>query len=215
MFVGHYGVSFAVKAVDRRIPLWLLFIAVQFVDVLWGVFVLLGIERVRIMPGITASNPFDLYYMPYTHSLVASVLWAGAAIVAYTFVRSWRGSAILVGVAVLSHWVLDFVVHRPNLSLYDNTMKVGLGLWNYPAVALTLEAGLLFGSLIWYLRRSTALRPLGHYGFWIFGVVMVLIQVWIFFGPPPTSPDAAAITALVAYAVFAGVARWLEQQRKQ
>ena len=91
MFVGHYGVSFAVKAVDRRIPLWLLFIAVQFVDVLWGVFVLLGIERVRIVPGITASNPFDLYYMPYTHSLVASVLWAGAAIAVYSFVRSWRG----------------------------------------------------------------------------------------------------------------------------
>ena len=111
--------------------------------------------------------------------------------------------------------VLGRDITRPDLPLYDNTMKVGLGLWNYPAVALTLEAGLLFGGLIWYLRRSTALRPLGNYGFWIFGVVMVLIQVWIFFGPPPASPSAAAITALVAYAVFAGVARWLEQQRKQ
>ena len=127
MFVGHYGVSFAAKAADRSIPLWLLFVAVQFVDVLWGGLVLLGIERVRIVPGITASNPFDLYYMPYTHSLVASVLWAGGAVIAYRFVQGWRGSALVVGAAVLSHWILDFVVHRPDLPLYDNTMKVGLG----------------------------------------------------------------------------------------
>ena len=214
MFVGHYGLSFAAKAVDRRIPLWVMFIAVQFVDVLWGVFVLLGIERVRIVPGTTASNPFDLYYMPYTHSLVASMLWAVAAIVGYRFIRSWRGSALLVGAAVLSHWLLDFVVHRPDLPLYDNAMKVGLGLWNYPAVALALEAGLLVGGLVWYLRRSDPLTQLGTYGLWTFGVVMLLVQVWIFFGPAPVSDSAAAFTALVAYGVFAGVAGWLEQQRK-
>jgi hypothetical protein len=77
MFVGHYGPGFAIKSSDRSIPLWLLFIAVQFVDVLWGVFVLLGVEKVRIVPGITATNPLDLYYMPYTHSLVATIVWTG------------------------------------------------------------------------------------------------------------------------------------------
>src|SRR5262244_3621667 len=76
MFVGHYGPSFAGKALDNRIPLWLLFLAVQFVDVLWGIFVLLGIEKVRIVPGITASSPLDLYYMPYTHSLVGALGWS-------------------------------------------------------------------------------------------------------------------------------------------
>jgi hypothetical protein len=82
MFVGHYGVSFAVKAIDQRIPLWTLFIAVQLLDVFWAPFVLLGIEKVRIVPGITASNPLDLYYMPYTHSLLASALWSVAALLA-------------------------------------------------------------------------------------------------------------------------------------
>jgi len=214
MFVGHYGISFAAKAIDRRIPLFVLFIAVQFVDVLWAVFVLLGIERVRIVPGITATNPLDLYHMPYTHSLVASVLWAAFAAVAYRFVRSWRGSAVLVGVAVFSHWVLDFVVHRPDLPLYGETMKVGLGLWNYPAVALALEVGLVVGGLVWYLRRSEPTSQLGTYGFWVFCTMMVLIQAWVFFGPPPTSDVALAVTALVSYAMFAGVAGWLERHRR-
>jgi hypothetical protein len=117
MFVGHYGPSFAVKALDRSIPLWLLFIAVQFVDVLWGIFVLLGIEKVRIVPGITATNPLDLYYMPYTHSLVAATVWAGVAAIGYRFVpnlRSW-GAAFLVAAAVFSHWILDLLVHVPDL----------------------------------------------------------------------------------------------------
>lgn len=214
MFVGHYGISFAAKAADRHIPLWVLFIAVQFVDVLWAVLVLLGIEHVRIVPGITATNPLDLYYMPYTHSLVGSVLWAGVAFAVYRFVRTWRGSAVIIGAAVLSHWVLDFVVHRPDLPLYGDTMKVGLGLWNYPAIALTAEAALLFGGLVWYMRRSHPLTRLGTYGLWAFAAVMLLIQVWVFFGPPPPSGRAAAATGLMAYAMFAGVAGWLERHRR-
>ena len=137
MFVGHYGVSFAAKRVDRAIPLWVLFLAVQFLDVLWAPCVLLGIEKVRIVPGITASNPFDLYYMPYTHSLVAAVVWSLVSGFAYQLVARPRGPLAggVVGAAVFSHWVLDFVVHRPDLPLYDNSAKVGLGLWNAPALA--------------------------------------------------------------------------------
>src|SRR5439155_9333394 len=107
MFVGHYGVSFASKSADRSIPLWVLFIAVQLLDVAWAPFVLLGIEKVRIVPGITASSPLDLYYMPYTHSLIAALLWSAGAFVIY---RLWmRGdgnfAALVVAVAVFSHWV--------------------------------------------------------------------------------------------------------------
>jgi hypothetical protein len=156
MFVGHYGPSFAIKAIRPAIPLWLLFIAVQLVDVAWAVLVLLGIEKVRIVPGITASNPFDLYYMPYTHSLVAGVLWALAAIVLcrpLRGVRNWSAAAF-IGAAVFSHWVLDWLVHRPDLPLYDDAMKVGLGIWNYPAIALSLEAFLLFGGMIMYLNSD-------------------------------------------------------------
>src|SRR6266436_7700113 len=113
MFVGHYGVSLAAKRGDRSIPLWVLFLTVQLLDVFWSLFVLIGIEKVRIVPGITASNPLDLYYMPYTHSLVAALLWSLAAYVAYRLgMRAANtAAALVVAGAVFSHWVLDFVVH--------------------------------------------------------------------------------------------------------
>ena len=153
MFVGHYGVSFAAKRGDSSIPLWVLFIAVQLLDVAWAPLVLLGIEKVRIVPGITASNPLDLYYMPYTHSLLAAILWSIGAFLLYRLVvPSARAlAALLVGLSVFSHWVLDLLVHRPDLPLYDNTAKVGLGLWNRPVLALGLEAALLFGGILLYL----------------------------------------------------------------
>ncbi len=216
MFVGHYGPSLAIKAIRPTIPLWLLFMAVQLVDVAWAVLVLLGVEKVRIVPGITASNPLDLYYMPYTHSLVAGVLWAGAAMVlckALPRVRTWP-AAVWIGLAVFSHWVLDWLVHRPDLPLYDDTMKVGLGLWNYPIIAFSLEALFLFGGLTMYLRRTKAINAIGGFGPPIFGILMLAIQFYVFFGPPPVSPGAAAMTAFVSYVIFAAVAQWLHRQRQ-
>lgn len=216
MFVGHYGPSFAIKSVRPAIPLWLLFIGVQLVDVAWAILVLLGIEKVRIVPGITASNPLDLYYMPYTHSLVAAFIWsiAAALLVRTVLMRSTTRASILVGAAVFSHWVLDLLVHRPDLPIYDDTMKVGIGLWNYPTVALVLEAALLFVGLILYLRTTQPVNAIGRFGPIVFAVLILVIQVFVFFGPPPTSPSAAAITALVSYAAFASVAEWLSSQRK-
>ena len=123
-------------------------------------------------------------------------------------------AAAWIGLAVFSHWVLDWLVHRPDLPLYDDTMKVGLGIWNYPAIALALEALLLFGGMIMYLRRTKAINAIGRLGPPVFGILMLAIQCYVFFGPPPTSPSAAAITALVSYVVFAAVAQWLDRQRK-
>lgn len=212
MFVGHYGPSFVIKAGEKSIPLWLLFVAVQFIDVLWGVFVLVGIERVRIVPGITATSPLDLYYMPYTHSLVAAALWAGVVGIGYRLVRRSGkiAAAVLVGAAVFSHWILDLIVHRPDLALYDDTAKVGFGIWNYPALAFSLEVGMLFIGIILYLR---SVRPLAgvRYRVILFAVVMLLIQGWVFFGPPPASDKAIATTALLAYSGFVGIAYWLER----
>ena len=211
MFVGHYGVSFAAKRLDPTIPLWRLFLAVQFLDILWAPFILLGIEKVRIVPGITASNPLDLYYMPYTHSLVAALVWSGAGGLAYHFFarRARRHAGAVVGFAVFSHWILDFMVHRPDLPLYDNSAKVGLGLWNAPALAFGLEAAVLFGG-IWLCLRGRLARSIGTL---IFGVLMLALQAYVFFGPPPTSDRAAASTALVAYALLATVIWWLQDRR--
>lgn len=215
MFIGHYGPAIAIKAIRPAIPIWLLFIAVQLVDIAWAVLVLLGIEKVGIVPGITASNPLDLYYMPYTHSLAAAVLWALAAIVLCKLlprVQVWS-TARWIGLAVVSHWVLDLLVHRPDLPLYDDTMKMGLGLWNYPAIALALEATLLFGGMAMYLKRTTAINVVGRFGPPVFGILMLSIQCYVFFGPPPSSSNAAATTALISYFVFAAVAHWLDRQR--
>jgi len=210
MFVGHYGVSFAVKRGDASIPLWVLFVAVQLLDVVWAPLVLLGVEKVRIVPGITASNPLDLYYMPYTHSLLAALAWSVGAFTLYRLAvpAAHRGAALLVALAVFSHWVLDFFVHRPDLPLYDNTAKVGLGLWNLPVLAFGLEAALLFGGL-WLYVRTGATRSRGLV---LFGLIMLAIQAYVFFGPPPVSDKAAALTALAAYAVFALVIRMLERR---
>lgn len=216
MFVGHYGPAFAVKVANRSMPLWLLFVAVQFVDVLWAVFVLLGIEKVRIVPGITATNPLDLYFMPYTHSLVAAILWSAVVAVGFGLIpngRRWAG-ALLLGLAVLSHWVLDLVVHRPDLPLYDNTAKVGFGLWDYPWIAFGLEATLLFAGIYFYYRATVAVTAGGRYGMILFGLVMLFVQGSVFFGPPPPSDKAVAVMALSSYVVFAALAAWLEKKRR-
>jgi membrane-bound metal-dependent hydrolase YbcI (DUF457 family) len=211
MFVGHYGVSFAAKRADRSIPLWVLFIAVQLLDVLWAPFVLLGIEKVRIVPGITASNPLDLYYMPYTHSLVAAIGWSLVGALAYQLLArpASRRSSVIIGTAVFSHWVLDFIVHRPDLPLYDNTAKVGLGLWNVPAVALALEALLLLGGM-WLCLRDRSSRAIGTF---VFGALMIALQAYLFFGPPPASGKSAAGTAIIAYAALALVIWWLQDRK--
>src|SRR3989442_12687364 len=130
MFVGHYGISFAARRLDKTIPLWVLFLAVQLLDLGWGVLVPLGVEKVRIVPGVTASNPLDLSYMPYTHSLVAAIGWSAAAFLAYRLAARAAPprAAAIVGVAAFSHWGLVFLVYRPDQRPNDTTRKVGLTL---------------------------------------------------------------------------------------
>ena len=215
MFVGHYGVSFAARALKPSIPLGLLFLAVQLVDVFWAVFVILGVEKVRIVPGITATNPLDLYYMPYTHSLAGAAAWSIAAVILYRFGRGRSGwfTAGIVGVAVFSHWILDLLVHRPDLPLYGNSMKVGLGLWNFPVSAFLLEVVILFGGMFYYLRKTRPLDGIGRYGPVVFGLAMLVIQASVFFGPPPPSDKAVAVMGLASYLMFAAIAYWLEKKR--
>lgn len=215
MFIGHYGVSYAAKRIAPALPLWALFLAVQLVDVFWAIFVLLGIEHVRIVPGITATNPLDLYYMPYTHGLLSSLAWAVAAYFAWRFLRRGQGSraALVLAAAVFSHWVLDFLVHRPDLPLWGDSAKVGLGLWDYPIVAFLLEVGLFFGGMAWYLRAT---RPAAGARGWemiALGLAMVALHTMVFFGAPPTSAGMAAGMGLGGYLVLAAAAAWLERRR--
>ena len=212
MFVGHYGPSFVAKKAEPSVPFWVLFVAVQFLDILWAPLVLLGIEKVRIVQHFTASNALDLYYMPYTHGLLTALFWSLFAGVLYHFVvhPSRRQAGVLVGLAVFSHWILDFIVHVPDLPLYDNSAKVGLGLWNTPALAYGLESAVLLAGM-WLCLRGRQERTLQT---WIFGVLLLAIQAYnMFLAPPPTSDRTFAVTALVAYAVFAVAIWWLEDRR--
>ena len=214
MFVGHYGVAFAVKTPRNNIALWVLFVAVQLLDFLWAPFVLLGIEKVRFVPGITATNALDLYYMPYTHSLIGALFWSAVAFAIYKI--GWRNiasnsAASLVGVAVFSHWLLDLIVHRPDLPIYDNTFKVGFGLWNYRGIEFVLEIGILLIGTVLYLKRNGAIAR--KIVIIIFVAALVLIQASnTFVRRPPNSDRAFAITALVFYTVFAVIAFLLEKR---
>jgi hypothetical protein len=216
MFVGHYGAAFAAKVARRSIPLWVAFIAVQLVDIAWTILVLLGVEKVRVVPGITAANPLDLYYMPYTHSLIGATLWSVGAGLVYALVRrsDGRAAAVIVGVAVFSHWVLDLLVHGPDLALYDDTLKVGLGLWNYPLPSLVLELAVLFGGMYLYLKTTEPVSRVGRYGVVVFVVAMAALQTVSLFGPAPPSDKAVAIMGLVLYCALTAVAYWLGGKRK-
>ncbi len=216
MFIGHYSISLLVKTAEKRLPLWLLFVSVQLVDILWGIFILLGIEHYRISPGITASLPFDLYYMPYTHSLVATVGWAVLVFVGYRWLAgTGEGNrpAFFLALASLSHWFLDFIVHRPDLPLYDDALKVGLGLWNYPMTALSLESGLFAGALWFFLRFDRGASRRARIGMVLFGLVIFAIHCVLLWGPLPMSTKAGAVNLFVIYLALAAIAFWLERKK--
>ena len=215
MFVGHYGVSFAAASLRRDIPLWVLFVAVQLMDIVWAALVLLGVEKLSLAPGITAANPLDLSLMPYSHSLVAAVLWSAAGFLVYRLVRVGHASAaaLLVGLTVLSHWAADLLVHRPDLPLYDDIHKIGLGLWDHPVLSFLLEGALLAVGLLMYLHSTAPRSPLGRYGMAAFGAVLLAAQAGFYFAPSPPTPTAVAVSALTLFAVFTAVAAWLEWTR--
>ncbi len=216
MFVGHYAASLALKSFEKRASLGVLFLAVQFVDILFFPFVLAGIERMNIVENFTQSTHFELVYMPFTHSLLASVLWAAATYAVFRWVVVKKQSvAVVVALAVFSHWLLDLPVHTPDLPLWsDASPKLGFGLWNNALVTYLLEAGLLLSALWVYMRSTKAITALGTYGMAVFIVILLLINVSNIFGAPMAdSKIGLAIFALSSYFLFAAVAFWLDRKR--
>jgi hypothetical protein len=213
MFVGHYGVSFAMQPAARRVPLWVWFIAVQWLDVVWSLLVLLGVEKLRIVPGFTQANALDLYYMPFTHGLPGSILLSlifGAIVALFTAGNRLK-TALLVAAASFSHWVLDLMVHTPDLPLYDNSAKVGFGLWRNVALSFPLELiTLLIGALV-YARVRKFKSAKGRYVFWGFIALLAVVQVGGNFGPQPSSSQTMAITGFIFYGVLALLAALVER----
>ncbi len=216
MFVGHYAAALALKKFEKRASLAMLFLGVQFVDILFMPFVLLGIERMNIIPNITQSTHFELEYMPYTHSLVGSLFWASIAYVVFRYVFVKKQSvALVIALAVFSHWIFDLIMHTPDMPLWtDDSMKLGLGLWNNAAATYALEAVLLIGALYLYLRATQATSAIGKYGMPVFIALLLLVNIFNIYGPPPAGGKIElAVSAMIAYFGFAGIAFWLDRKR--
>ena len=192
MFVGHQAVGLAGKTKTPGISLGTWFMAVQFLDLLWPIFVLLGWEHVRIVPGITKLSPLDLYDYPITHSLAGALGWSVLFAIGYLLLgkaepAARRRGAAFLGAGVFSHWILDLLVHRPDMAILPRGPYVGLGLWNLPAVALPLETALYALGIFLYLRATRARDAIGRWGLW--SLLVLLFGLWIssLYGTPP--PD--------------------------
>jgi hypothetical protein len=197
MFVGHFGLGFGAKRAAPAVSLGTLFAASQLADLVWPNLVLLGYERVEIRPGATRVTPLDFVSYPYSHSLLALCLWGAAFGAIYIAIRRARISAgVTVAVLVVSHWVLDYVTHRPDMPLtLQGHERLGLALWNSIPATLAVELTIFAVGLVLYVRETAARDRIGSFGLW--GLVAFLLAVYFanLFGPPPPTASAVAWSA--------------------
>jgi hypothetical protein len=213
MFIGHHAAAFAGKRIAPRVSLGTLFAAATALDLAWPILLLTGVEHVRVAPGDTAFTPLDFYDYPWTHSLSMVLVWSVAAmLVHFALRRSWRDAAI-VGAAVLSHWVLDFVTHRPDLPLWPAGPKVGLGLWHSVPATVIVEVALFIGGLAAYLRATRARDRTGSVALWALVVLLAIIYIANITSPPPPSARAIAWAALAAW-LFVPWGWWIDRHRQ-
>ena len=214
MFIGHYALAFGAKKFAPDVSLGILFLACQLADIIWPNLVLLGIEALEIEPGITVMTPLNFLHYPYSHSLVALILWSAVFGVLYALLRrSGAKAAIVIAVLVLSHWVLDVLSHRPDMPItLADTSRIGLGLWNFPVVAVPLEL-LLFGAGIWlYIRHTKPLDRQGNIGFWALTLFLLVVYAASLLQSPPPSVTAVAWSAQALWVVVAW-GFWVDHHR--
>ncbi len=214
MFLGHYGIGLAAKKIAPKTSLGLLLAAAQWLDILWPIFLLLGIEHVRITPGITAVTPLEFYDYPLSHSLLMAAIWALLwGLVAYALKANWKVILILPGL-VLSHWLLDLLVHRRDLPLTPRGYTfLGLGLWNSPVWTIIFEFTFFFAGFGIYIACTKAKDAIGAVAPWVLGVLLAGFYVGNLFSPPPPSPDFVAWVTLSLLLIYP-LAHWIDGHRK-
>jgi len=212
MFIGHFALGFAAKRAAPRLSLATLFAAAQFADLLWPFLLAAGVEQVRIVPGITAFTPLDFISYPYSHSLLALVIWGvlfGG--ICAVIVRD-RRVMLVVAALVVSHWVLDWITHRPDMPLYPGSVKVGLGLWSSVPATVAVET-VMFVAGVWMYARATRARDvIGRRAFAGF-VGLMFATYAVSMGPPPPSITALVIAAIAGAAVIILWAWWFDRHR--
>lgn len=214
MFIGHLAVGLAAKRVAPQVSLGALFLSVQLIDLLWPILLLLGLEHVRIAPGATAVTPLDFYDYPITHSLMGVIGWSLVLGSAYLRICRDRKGAWVMGAGVLSHWILDAVVHRPDLPLIPGVKTyIGLGLWNSTAGTAAVEFGMFVAGCIFYLRSTAAQDRIGRYGAWSLIGFLAVVYAANLTGPPPPSETAIAVVGLAQWLIILW-AWWIDHHRK-
>ncbi len=213
MFLGHYAVAFGAKRAAPRASLGILVLAAEWLDEIWPIFLLLGWERVRIVPGLMAASPMDFEHYPISHSLLTVLGWGALLGLAYYGVRRYGRGAWLVALAVVSHWVLDLVVHRPDLPLWPGGPKVGFGLWNSVPATVAVELALLALGVTLYLRATRARDRIGSWGAWAMVAILLAIYVASSFGPPPTDVRSLAVASLTLW-IFVPWGWWVDRHRE-
>jgi membrane-bound metal-dependent hydrolase YbcI (DUF457 family) len=212
VFIGHFAVGFASKRLQPSLSLGWLMAAPLLLDLLWPLFLLTGLESVRIDPGNTAFTPLDFHHYPYTHSLLGAVWWS-VAFASLGALRQGRRVLPVLGAGVFSHFVLDWIAHRPDLPLYPgSSAHVGLGLWNSVPGTIAVESAMLGGGL-WLYGLATG--PRDRVGRWaLAGLVALLVLLYgaSIVGPPPPSARAVAVADLAAW-LFIPWAAWIDRHR--
>lgn len=214
MFLGHYAVACAAKRVAPAASLGTLFAAAAFLDLVWPVLLLVGVERVRVAPGITAFTPLDFEHYPISHSLAMSVVWGVAFGAVYFALRRNARAAVVLAALVVSHWLLDAVVHRPDLPLtLGGVARIGLGLWNSIPATLAVELALFAVGVAIYVRATAAHDRVSNIRLATFLVLLVAIYAVAAFGPPPSSVAAIAGSDLVGQLLVVLLAGWVDRHR--
>jgi hypothetical protein len=213
MFIGHSALGFASQRITPRVGLGILIAAPNLLDLLWPIFLLLGIEHVRIAPGNTKMTPLDLYDYPWSHSLAMSIVWGTLFAVGYWLFTRYAAGAVIAGLLIISHWVLDFLVHRPDLPLWPGGPRVGLGLWNHPALEITIESLMYVGGIALYLRATRARDRIGSIVLWLFVLFLASIYVGNYIGPPPPSVNVLAWMGLSLW-ILPFWAAWIDRHRE-
>jgi membrane-bound metal-dependent hydrolase YbcI (DUF457 family) len=213
MFLGHYGVAFGAKRIVPRASLGTLAFAAQFLDELWPLLLLAGVEHVRIAPGLMAANGLEFVSYPFSHSLLTAAIWGLLIGGVYFAARRDKRTAFVVGGLVLSHWLLDAPMHHPDLPLWPgSSILIGGGLWNSIPLTLLLDGGIFVVGLAMYLRDTRASDRIGQWGLWSMVAVLVVIGMTGVFAPSPASEHALAVASLSLW-LFVPWAYWVDRHR--
>ncbi|HET7613532.1 MAG TPA: hypothetical protein VFK26_06365 [Gemmatimonadaceae bacterium] len=213
MFLGHYGLAFAARRAAPRTSLGTLTFAAEFLDELWPILLLLGVEQVRIVPGLMTMSPLDFVFYPYSHSLLMAVVWAVVIGGIYFAIRRYGRGGWIVGLLVLSHWLLDLPMHRADLPLWfgDSSPKLGWGVWNSLIATYLIEFGIFAVGVYAYARVTRARDRIGSWGLWTYVILLAAVYIGSN-GPPPASERALALSALGIW-VFVPLAWWVDKHR--